>query len=335
MYCPPTNLERLGFARLEHGLSLCARRVLVQSDCRELVPEYLRFLRGLVDSEDLPLNVSRETLQDNNVIRKIRTSLVKAVLDRLDNLAQEQPDVFRTFYDQFGRMLKEGLVVDPANRERIAKLLRFPSTRADDPTALVSFDEYIARMPEGQTRIYYLGGPDLASIRKSPNLEIFRRRGLEVMFLTDPIDEFAINSLGSYQGKELTSIDSADLDLPETSPTAEPEPNATESQAKESGFGRVLDLFRNALGDSGQRSPRVEAIDRQPLLPGQCGGEHEHPDAEALETHQQRFHREPANPRGQSLGSIGPPALPLECQSRARRIYQAMRRAALGRRDDP
>ncbi len=171
----------------------------------------------------MPLNVSRETLQDNNVIRKIRTSLVKAVLDRLDHLAQEQPDVFRTFYEQFGRILKEGLVVDPTNRERIAKLLRFPSTTAGDPTALVSFDEYIARMPAGQTRIYYLAGPDLASIRKSPNLEIFRRRGLEVMLLTDPIDEFAVNSLRVYQGKELTSIDSADLDLPETSPTAEPE----------------------------------------------------------------------------------------------------------------
>jgi len=248
VYCPPTNLERLGFARLEHGLSLCAKRVLVQSDCRELVPDYFRFLRGLVDSEDLPLNVSRETLQDNNVVRKIRTSLVKAVLDRLDHLAQEQPDVFRTFYEQFGRTLKEGLVVDPANRERIAKLLRLPSSRADDPTTLVSLDEYIARMPAGQTRIYYLGGPDLSSIRKSPNLEIFRRRGLEVLFLTDPIDEFAVTSLGMYQGKELTSIDSADLDLPETGPTAEPEPNAPESQAKESGFGRVLDLFRNALG---------------------------------------------------------------------------------------
>ena len=133
VYCPPTNLENLGFARLDHGLSLCAKRVLVQSECRELLPEYLRFLRGLVDSEDLPLNVSRETLQDNSVIRKIRTSLVKGVLDRLDHLARDDPDEFRKFYDQFGRVLKEGLVVDPANRERIAKLLRFASSRSDDP----------------------------------------------------------------------------------------------------------------------------------------------------------------------------------------------------------
>jgi molecular chaperone HtpG len=245
VYCPPTNLERLGFTRLDHGLNLCAKRVLVQSECRDLVPEYLRFLRGLVDSEDLPLNVSRETLQDNSVIRRIRTSIIKGVLDRLDKLAEEDAEAFRTFYGQFGMMLKEGLVVDPANKERIAKLLRFTSSRGDGPTASVSLDEYIARMPEGQKRIYYLGGPDYASVAKSPNLEIFRRRGLEVLFLTDPIDEFAITALMSYQGKTLTSIDAADLELPDTPETTE----SGESPARESGFPRVLDLFRTALGN--------------------------------------------------------------------------------------
>jgi molecular chaperone HtpG len=248
VYCPPTNLEKLGFNRLEHGLNLCAKRVLVQSDCKELMPEYLRFLRGLVDSEDLPLNVSRETLQDNSVIRKIRTSLVKGVLDRLERLAQDDADKFRAFYDQFGRTLKEGLIVDPANKERIAKLLRFPSSRGDDPAITVSLDEYLARMPEGQSRIYYLGGTDLSSLAKSPNLEIFRRKRLEVLYLTDPIDEFAVSSLHSYQGKELTSIDSSDLDLPETGPTVEPDQSAGESAAKESGFSRVLELFKSALG---------------------------------------------------------------------------------------
>jgi molecular chaperone HtpG len=248
IYCPPTNLERFGFTRLDHGLSLCAKRVLVQSECRELVPEYLRFLRGLVDSEDLPLNVSRETLQDNTVIRRIRTSIVKGVLDRLDKLAEENPESFRTFYSQFGSMLKEGLIGDPANKERIAKLLRFSSSKGD-ASATVSLDEYIARMPEGQKRIYYLGGPDFASVSKSPNLEIFRRRGLEVLFLTDPIDEFAINALMSYQGKQVTSIDSADLELPDTAQPDTAEPATGEPPAKESGFARVLDLFRGALGD--------------------------------------------------------------------------------------
>jgi molecular chaperone HtpG len=250
VYCPPTNLERLGFARLEHGLNLCARRVLVQGECRDLVPEYLRFLRGLVDSEDLPLNVSRETLQDNGVIRRIRSSLVKAVFDRLENIAQENPDQFRTFYGQFGATLKEGLVTDLPNQERIAKLLRFASSRGETPAALVSLDEYIARMPEGQTRIYYMGGPDYASIAKSPNLEIFRRRGLEVLYLTDPIDEFAVTALRSYQGKDLTSVDSADLNLPEPPGAAtEADQPKAETEAAESGFTRVLDLFRAALGD--------------------------------------------------------------------------------------
>jgi molecular chaperone HtpG len=247
VYCPPTNLERLGFTRFEHGLSLCAKRVLVQAECRELVPEYLRFVRGLVDSEDLPLNVSRETLQDNSVVRKIRSSLVKGVLDRLDNLARDQADAFRTFHEEFGRMLKEGLVVDVANRERIAKLLRFASSNNADPKAHASLDEYVARMKDGQKRIYYVAGPDPASIAKSPNLEIFRRQGLEVLYLSDPIDEFAFNALGSYQGKTLTSIDSADLELPDSESKIQAAEGA-EDAGKEHGFPRVVELFRNALG---------------------------------------------------------------------------------------
>jgi molecular chaperone HtpG len=247
VYCPPTNLENLGFTRIEHGLNLCAKRVLVQSECRELLPEYLRFLRGLVDSEDLPLNVSRETLQDNSVIRKIRASVVKSALDRLDALSRDQPDVFRTFYEQFGRLLKEGLVVDMTNRERLANLLRFASSRTDDPKQVVSLDEYVAGMRESQKRIYYLAGPDRGAIAKSPNLEIFRRQGLEVLYLTDPIDEFAFNALGSYQGKTLTSIDSADLELPKSESQTETATGSGEA-AKEAGFGRVLELFRAALG---------------------------------------------------------------------------------------
>ncbi len=249
LYCPPTNLERFGFTKLDHGLHLCARRVLVQSECRDLIPEYLRFLFGLVDSEDLPLNVSRETLQDNTVIRRIRTAIIKGVLDRLDRLAEEDPEKYRAFYEPFGIMLKQGVVEDPANRERVAKLLRFSSSRGEEG-ASVSLDAYIARMPEGQKPIYYLGGPDLASVAKSPNLEIFRRRGLEVLFLTDPIDEFAITALTTYQGKKLVSIDSADLELPEVPESEKDEPKPDESpEAKESGFPRVLDLFRAALGN--------------------------------------------------------------------------------------
>ncbi len=250
LYCPRANVERLGFGRQEHGLHLCAKRILVQGDCRDLLPEHLRFLHGLVDSEDLPLNVSRETLQDNSVIRRIRGVLVKGVLDKLAAMADEKPDDYLAFYRQFGATLKEGVAVDPANRDRVAKLLRFASSRADDGSAPTGLEAYVQRSPADQKAIYYLGGPDLASIRKSPNLEIFRKRGIEVLFLVDPVDEFVMNALHAFDGRPLTSIDVADLQLPEgeAKPDAEAEPPA------EGGFARVLDLFRDALGS------RVESV---------------------------------------------------------------------------
>ncbi|WP_435006853.1 molecular chaperone HtpG [Tundrisphaera lichenicola] len=249
LYCPRTNVERLGFGRLEHGLNLCAKRILVQGDCRELLPEYLRFLHGLVDSEDLPLNVSRETLQDNSVIRKIRNVLVKNVLDRLTLLSEEKPEEYLDFYRQFGATLKEGIAVDPANRDRVAKLLRFNYTRSEGGVEQTGLDDYLKRAPEDSKQIYFLGGPDLASLRKSPSLEIFRKRNLEVLLLTDPIDEFVMTSLHQFGGRTLTSIDSAELDLPET------EPGKPEEDTNTSGdFGRLLDLFRAALGN------RVESV---------------------------------------------------------------------------
>ncbi len=250
LYCPPSNVELLGFGRQEHGLSLCAKRILVQSDCRDLLPEYLRFLYGIVDSEDLPLNVSRETLQDNSVIRRIKNTLVKGVLDRLASFSEENPKDFLTFYRQFGGVFKEGISRDPMNKDRIAKLLRFTSSAAESPDSPTSLDDYIKRSPESQRSIYYLGGPDLAAVKKSPNLEIFRKRGLEVLFLTDPIDEFVLSALGKYDGRDVVSIDSADVDLPDVPEVAKPE--GSEEPAPEpasaSGLARVLTLFREALG---------------------------------------------------------------------------------------
>ena len=251
VYCPPSNTELLGYGREEHGLSLCAKRVLVQGDCRELVPEYLRFLHGVVDSEDLPLNVSRETLQDNTVIRRIRNTLVKGVFDKLDKLAEGSPKDFLTFYGQFGNLLKEGVARDLMNRERLAKLLRFTTSHAEGPDAPASLADYVARMAEGQASIYYLGGPDLSAIKKSPSLEIFRSRGLEVLFLTDPVDEFVMSALGQYEGKRLVSIDAADVELPARAKDAE----AAEEKAKAEGpassvsLSSVLKLFKDALGD--------------------------------------------------------------------------------------
>jgi molecular chaperone HtpG len=244
LYCPKTNYELLGFGRTEHGLHLCAKRVLVQADCQELLPDNLRFLHGLVDSEDLPLNVSRETLQDNSLIRRIRNTLVKGVLDRLQALSDEKPEDYQAFYKEFGPILREGVATDIPNRERIAKLLRFASSQHPEKP-IVSLDEYVKRSHPDQRRIYYLGGPDVSSLQKNPNLEIFRRRGLEVLFLVDPIDEFVMSSLGGFDGRTLTSIDSSDLGLP----GGDSEPETKGDDPSRTGLSRVLDLFRAALGE--------------------------------------------------------------------------------------
>lgn len=252
LYCPSTNWEKLGMGRMEHGLHLCAKRILVQDDCRDLLPEYLQFLYGIVDSADLPLNVSRETLQDNTVLRKIRKVLVKGVLDHLAKLADNEPEVFKKFIEEFGPIVRSGVSTDFENRERIAKLLRFSSSNATAAESLTSLDEYIGRAKSDQEQIYYLGGPSLASITRNPNLEIFRRKQLEVLFLTDPVDEFVLSNLGTYNGKKLISIDDAEVAFPASATeNEEPAPTA-ESTSGTPGFEKVLDLFRTALGEKVQ-----------------------------------------------------------------------------------
>jgi molecular chaperone HtpG len=256
LYCPQSNFEMLGFGTIDHGVNLCAKRVLVQDDCRELLPEYLRFLYGVVDSADLPLNVSRETLQDHKLLPKLKRVLTKKVLDYLSTLADEQVETFRTFYKQFGPILRTGIGHDFENRERIAKLMRFHSTHSaaegqilgegsDGQAAIptVSLDEYIKRAATDLTQIYYLSGPDLGALSRHPHLEAFRKRNLEVLFLNDPIDEFALTQLYQYENKQLISIDSADVKFPDsTRPADEPERPATPAH-----FTRVVELFRGAL----------------------------------------------------------------------------------------
>ncbi|HEY0984043.1 MULTISPECIES: molecular chaperone HtpG [unclassified Schlesneria] len=255
LYCPPTNFELMGFGQIEHGINLCAKRILVQDDCRDLLPDYLRFLYGVVDSADLPLNVSRETLQDHKLLPKLKRVLIKKVLDHLASIAEEQPETFKTFYQQFGPILRTGIGQDFENRERIAKLMRFHSTHTANPTLVVpggttdqpvpptvSLDSYLQRAVEGQTQIYYLSGPDLDALSRHPLLEAFRKRNLEVLFLDDPIDEFALTQLRRYEGKDLISIDSADVSFPEST-----DPPETEAAEKPKNITRVIELFRGAL----------------------------------------------------------------------------------------
>lgn len=244
LYCPETNFELLGFGRMEHGLHLCAKRILVQSDNNDLLPDYLHFLYGLVDSADLPLNVSRETLQDHQLIPKLRKVLTKKVLDHLANLATEDAGQYRKFYDEFGSILRTGVATDWDNREKIASLLRFHSTHGDDRDAVTSLDEYLKRAAEGQTQIYYLTGLKLDALANHPRLAQFRKRNLEVLLLDDPVDEYALVQLRKYQDKDLVSIDSTDVKFP-----ASTDPVAEEVKAAPKGFSRVLELFRGALGE--------------------------------------------------------------------------------------
>ena len=250
LYCPPTNVELLGFGKAEHGLHLCAKRVLVQNDCRQLLPEYLRFLYGLVDSADLPLNVSREALQDNTVFRKIRKVLTKRVLDSFAKLAVDDADRYQTFITQFGGLLREGLATDYDHQEQVASLLRFHTS--GDEQNLTSLDEYLSRAPEDQSQIYYLAGPNLATLRRSPNLEAARKRGVEVLFLTDPVDEIALTSLDRYKGKQLVSVDSSEARFPALADADDAEEDAaqpTKPTETPAGFESVLRLFKEALGE--------------------------------------------------------------------------------------
>lgn len=247
LYCPPTNVELLGFGKAEHGLHLCAKRVLVQNDNRQLLPEYLRFIYGLVDSADLPLNVSREALQDNTVFRKIRKVLTKRVLDHLSKVASDEPEAYATFVRQFGGVLREGIATDFEHRDKVASLLRFHSSHSDGE-GLVSLDDYLSRAAESQDQIYYLAGPDLSTLKRSPNLEAFRKRGIEVLYLADPIDEIALSTLNRYKEKAIVSIDSSEAKLPPASGEDEEKTEEEKSAADPpSGFEMVLTLFRDAL----------------------------------------------------------------------------------------
>jgi molecular chaperone HtpG len=207
---PPFDLRLSQKAR---GVRLFVKRVLIIEECEELLPEWLRFVRGVVDSDDLPLNVSRELLQDSQAARTIKKQLVKATLDVLDGLSTDKLDDYETFWESFGLLLKEGVAVDFEHRERLAKLMRYRSSRGE---GLTSLSDYVSRMPEGQEAIYYAMGESTKAIESSPHLEELRRRGYEVLFMTDAVDEWAAEGLREFSGKKLVSAMRADLKLNET-----------------------------------------------------------------------------------------------------------------------
>jgi molecular chaperone HtpG len=199
--------------RERHGVKLYVRRVFIMDDAEQLMPPYLRFVRGLIDAADLPLNISREILQQNRQIESIRSGSVKKALGLLEHLAKDEPEKYATFWKEFGRVLKEGILEDPANRDRIARLLRFASTRGEGDRPSASLEDYVKRMPEGQEHIYYLTAESYPAARGSPHLEVFERKGVEVLLLTDGVDEWLVSHLTEFEGKPLRSVARGALDL--------------------------------------------------------------------------------------------------------------------------
>ncbi len=197
----------------KHGVKLYIRKVFITDDAEQLMPRYLRFIKGIIDANSLPLNVSREILQQSKQISAIKTGAVKKVLSMLEGLAQNEPEKYASFWTEFGNVIKEGPVEDHGNKDRIAKLLRFSSTHTDNSTQDVSLEAYVGRMQEGQEKIYYVTADSFAAAKNSPHLEIFRKKGIEVLLLSDRIDEWLVSSLSEFDGKTLQSVAKGELDL--------------------------------------------------------------------------------------------------------------------------
>lgn len=231
-----------------YGVKLYVRRVFIMDDAEQLMPRYLRFVRGVIDSNDLPLNISREILQNNRTIDSIRAGSVKKVLGLLEDLASKEPEQYRSFWEQFGQVLKEGPAEDYTNREQIARLLRFASTHADNPEQTVGLADYVARMKEGQEAIYYLTGDGFASVRNSPHLEIFRKKGVEVLLLSDRVDEWLISHLTEFDGKPLQSVAKGSLDLDKLDGPAEQE----QHRQQDDEYQELLVRIKTMLGDQVQ-----------------------------------------------------------------------------------
>jgi molecular chaperone HtpG len=227
------------------GIKLYVRRVFIMDDAEQLMPPYLRFVRGVIDSNDLPLNVSREILQQSRDVEAIRTQSVKRFLGLLEDLASKEADKYTTFWKQFGRVLKEGVVEDTANRDRIAKLLRFSSTHQETEEQTVSLTDYVGRMKEKQTAIYFITADGFAAARNSPHLEIFRKLGVEVLLLHDRIDEWVVSSLTEFDGKPLQSIAKGGLDL---SALGDESAKNEEEQQAEAHKG-IVERMQKALSD--------------------------------------------------------------------------------------
>ena len=242
-----------------HGLKLYVQRVFIMDDAEQLLPAYLRFVKGVVDSSDLPLNVSREILQESKDVEAIRKGCINRILGLIEDLSENQPEKYTIFWNEFGRVLKEGVGEDWSNKDRIAKLLRFATTSSDTPDQTVSLADYVSRMKEAQDKIYYITAESYAAAKSSPHLEIFRKKDIEVLLLSDRVDEWVTSNLPEFDGKKLVSVAKGDLDLGKLSDSDEKSDEKQEGddnadlvkRVKEALSGRVKDVrVSNRLVDS-------------------------------------------------------------------------------------
>lgn len=225
---------------VKHGLKLYVKRVFIMDDAEQFMPRYLRFVKGIIDSSDLPLNVSREILQDHNFVDSIRSACSKRVLTMLEKMSKDKPEQYQTFWDAFGLVLKEGPVEDHANREKIAKLLRFATTQSKSDKQTISLDDYVSRMQKDQDKIYFLTASSYNAAKHSPHLEIFKKKGIEVLLLSDRIDEWLVGYLSEFDGKKLQSISKGKVDL---------EDDKEEVKEQEKTLAPMLKQIKEILGE--------------------------------------------------------------------------------------
>lgn len=228
----------------QHGLKLYVQRVFIMDDAEQFMPNYLRFIRGVLDSNDLPLNVSREILQDSALTRSLRSALTKRVLQMLEKLAKTDAEKYQTFWQQFGLVMKEGPAEDMANGETIAKLLRFATTQTDSSVQNVSLEDYVSRMVEGQDKIYYITADSYAAAKGSPHLELFRKKGIEVLLLSDRIDEWMMNYLSEFDGKQFQSVSKADESLDKLA-----DENKAEQEEADKQLAPFVERVKSFLGE--------------------------------------------------------------------------------------